>query len=373
MVQPSGRPTLPALNNPSLVGRPNLVPTGPTGIRSTGPQPLLTNPNPSVTSTAKKPATGTTARSAYSAYPPAPVTALAAISAVRPDLSPATLAVYAYSQRNASHPWWDPWGPRRGYYGYGGYGYGGYGYGGYGYGWGGIGWAPYGINPFWFGPGFGIGIGYSSGPWSFGFGWGGSFAYSPAIAYVPVYVEQPAVVVPGNPPLLPQGGPELPPPAAAQPEKPADEANVDFAARGQELFLNGKYPDAVKTLRHAVLDDPKNGPLLALTGEALWAAGNYDEAAGALQQSLLATPETDWVGVANRAARLTPTESVTALAKALEKGEQPAMRFLAGYQSFGAGKYDEAAAHLEYVLKKAPEDQVAKKLRDQAVKLAGGK
>ena len=137
--------------------------------------------------------------------------------------------------------------------------------------------------------------------------------------------------------------------------------------------MAGKYADAVKALRHAVVDDPTNGPLLALTGEALWANGNYNEAAGAIQQSLLATPETDWVGVSSRAARLIPAEAVGNLARAIGDKESPELRFLAGYQSFGAGKFDEAAAHLDLLLKKAPDDAVAKKLRDQAVKLAAGK
>ncbi|HEX3146811.1 MAG TPA: tetratricopeptide repeat protein, partial [Gemmataceae bacterium] len=203
-------------------------------------------------------------------------------------------------------------------------------------------------------------------------------------------VEQPVIVAdPGvpvlqsiNPPLIPQAtgpapappaavGPTLPPPAAV--EKPQAEPEADFAARGQEQFLAGKYADAVKSLRHAVLDDPKNGPLLALTGEALWAAGNFNEAAGAFQQSLLATPEADWKAVAHRAARLTPADSVTALGNALVKEEQPSLRFLAAYQSFGAGKWEEATAHLDVVLKKAPDDQVAKKLRELAVKASEGK
>jgi tetratricopeptide (TPR) repeat protein len=179
--------------------------------------------------------------------------------------------------------------------------------------------------------------------------------------------------------LIPQADATLPPPAPAVNEKPAlneksgDEGDLDFATRGQDLFLAGKYPEAVKAFRHAVLDDPRNGPLLALTGEALWAAGNYHEAAGALQRALLATPEADWTGVANRAARLTPVDAVNNLAKALGKDELPELRFLAGWQSFGAGKYQEAAAHLDLLLKKAPDDQVAKKLRDQAVKLGEGK
>lgn len=368
---------------------------------------LLTNPNPGVSTRPARtmgpqPAQAGTRSAAHHHAVVAPqVAALGAVSAFNPNLTPATLALYAYSQRNASHPWWTPYGiPLFGYsgYGYGGYGYGGFGYGGYGNGgyggygyghrhWGAfasIGWAPYGFNPFWFG---GIGLGYHSGPWSVGIGYGWGFDYSPAIAYVPYYVEQPVIVEQppvvvnsapqANPALLPQTGPApatgptLPPPAAV--EKPAADGDVDFAARGQEQFLAGKYADAVKSLRHAVLDDPKNGPLLALTGEALWAAGNFNEAAGAFQQSLLASPEADWKGVAHRAARLTPVDSVTALGNALAKEEQPGLRFLAAYQSFGAGKYEEAIAHLDVVLKKAPEDQVAKKLREQAVKLNEGK
>jgi len=381
------------------------LPGGSTGGNVVGKPPttLLTNPNPGVVTarpartTGPKPAQLASTSAAHHAVVAPHTAALAAASAFNPNLTPATLALYAYSQRNASHPWWTPYGIPIGGFGYGGYGYGGFGYGGYGYGgygyghhgWGAfasIGWAPYGFNPFWCG-GFGIGLGYHSGPWSAGIGYGWGFDYSPAIAYVPYYVEQPVivgqppiVVDSGSPPLIPQAapatGPTLPPPAAAEKpagEKPAVDGDVDYAARGQEQFLAGKYADAVKSLRHAVLDDPKNGPLLALTGEALWAAGNFNEAAGAFQQSLLASPEADWKGVANRAARLTPADSVTALGNALAKEEQPGPRFLAAYQSFGAGKYEEAIAHLDVVLKKAPEDQVAKKLREQAIKLNEGK
>jgi thioredoxin-like negative regulator of GroEL len=187
------------------------------------------------------------------------------------------------------------------------------------------------------------------------------------IGYSPAFVGAPEGVAEANPQVLPQ--PEPVPPAA----EAARPAPSEFAQQGQELFLAGKYGDAVKALRHAVVDDPHNGPLLALTGEALWAAGNYNEAAGAIQQSLLATPEADWTGVASRAARLIPAEAVGNLTKAIGEKETPDLRFLAGYQSFGAGKYDEAAAHLDLLLKKAPDDAVAKKLRDQAAKLAAGK
>jgi hypothetical protein len=347
---PGGHPG--ALTPQSQISRPPLNPvvSGNSGIRplNTGPRPLVTNPHPNAT---RVTAARTTAAGQHHFVTPSGVAALSAAS----GKSPAEVALFLASQ----HGGWNHWG-----WGWGGWGWG---WGGW---WGSPGWGFWGINPFglvpWgYGPGFSIGFGYHSGPWAFGLGY--NFGYSPVMPYAPVFVGPPVGVVEANPQVLPQ--PEPVPPAA----EAARPATTDFAQQGQELFLAGKYGDAVKVLRHAVVDDPHNGPLLALTGEALWAAGSYNEAAGAIQQSLLATPEADWTGVASRAARLIPAEAVGNLTRAIGEKETPDLRFLAGYQSFGAGKYDEAAVHLDLLLKKAPDDAVAKKLRDQAAKLAAGK
>jgi tetratricopeptide (TPR) repeat protein len=309
-----------------------------------GPKPLLTNPHP--TTTPKPVATRAAAqRTLASPQSIAAANAASLSAAVAAGKDPATVALYLASQNN--------WG--RGNWGWGWGGYAPFGF---------YGFSPFGFVPWGYGPGFGIGFAYHTGPFTFGLGY--NFGYSPYMPYAPVYAEAP-VVVGAAPPLLPQPDAVLPPPASDA--KPAQ----NFAERGQDLFLQGKYDDAVKEFRHAVVDDPKNGPLLALTGEALWAAGSYNEAAGAIQQSLLATPEADWAAVAGRAARLTPTEAVTKVGAALNAKEQPDLRFLAAYQSFGAGKYGEAAAHLDVLLKNAPNDQVAKKLREQAAKLNEGK
>jgi tetratricopeptide (TPR) repeat protein len=351
-VLPTARPAIsgpkPVAINPTVTAK-SPAPTGARPVVS-GPKPLLTNPRPTATATAAR-----SVSSPAHLHHGGSVAALAAAS----GKSQAEVALFLYSQRN-SHSHWG-WG------GWGGWGWGG----GYGYGpaFGSYGFSPFGFMPWGYGSGFNVGFGYHSGPWSFGLGYG--FGYSPAISYVPVYAEPPVIVGDSNPPLLPV--PDSAPVPAAAPDRPAAEPGVNFAERGQELFLAGKYDEAVKALRHAVLDDPKNGPLLALTGEALWAAGSYNEAAGAIQQSLLATPEADWVGVSSRAARLIPAEAVGALAKALGEKELPEMRFLAAYQSFGAGKYEEATGHLDVLLKAAPDDQVGKKLREQAVKLGEGK
>jgi tetratricopeptide (TPR) repeat protein len=251
--------------------------------------------------------------------------------------------------------WFNPFG-----YGYG-FGYGlGYGYGGYGY-------------------GGGLSFAYSSGNWAIGasFGWP-AFGYQSAPAYVPVYTPPPTVIVQSPaviesiPSVVPGQVETLPPPVVESAKPQPAEAN--FAVQGMEYFQAGKYQDAVKALRHAVVDDPRNGNLLALTGQALFASGSHNEAAGALQQSLATTPESEWVGASAKMARLAPAEASESLRKAIEKDPNvPALRFVAAYQAFGQGEYKQAQTHLDALLKVAPDDPVAKKLQAQTRKLAEGK
>ncbi|HZM26400.1 MAG TPA: tetratricopeptide repeat protein [Gemmatimonadales bacterium] len=267
---------------------------------------------------------------------------------------------YAYS------PWYAPWGYALGIglgygFGYGGYGYGGYGYGGYGY-------------------GGGLSFAYHSGSWAIGatIGWP-AFGYQAAPVYAPVYaapyvssysppstviVDQPATVAPPVTQILP--------PPVTESVKPATETN--FAVQGMEFYQAGKYPEAVRALRHAIVDDPRNGNLLALTGQALFAAGSHGEAAGALQQSLAITPEADWAATSAKMAKLPPAEATESLRKAIDKDPNvPSLRFLAAYQAFGQGEYQQAQTHLDTLLKAAPDDAMAKKLHAQAKKLASGK
>jgi hypothetical protein len=274
-----------------------------------------------------------------------------------------------------------------------------------------FGWGPFGLCPFGFSPGFGwapfgfgggfgfaytsgnwgvfgsswggLGFGYRSGPWAFGvgLGWpvfGYQTVYSPPTVIVespPVIIEQPPAVVERVPEaVIPpaQPEPQLPAPKPAQPPalgpSPAPAGDMDFGARAEALLREGKHADAVKALRHAVLDDPRNGRLLATTGQALFATGSYDEAAGAIQQSLAATPEADWSATAKATAPFGQTaDATTAFKKALEKGpNQPELRFLAGYQAYAAGQYAAAVTELDALLKIAPQDEVAKKLRAAA-------
>jgi tetratricopeptide (TPR) repeat protein len=259
--------------------------------------------------------------------------------------------------------------------------------------------------PYWYAPFFGFGygyggyggygglsFGYSSGHWAIGasigfpaFGYQSAPYYYPAPAYYSTYAapavvvpSAPAVVVPSPSVVIPPAVETLPPPTV-QAEKPAIEptrpaAETNYAQSGMEHFQAGRYPEAVRALRHAVVDDPRNGGLLALTGQALFASGSLNEAAGALQQSLAAMPETQWVDASSRVAKLAPAEATEALRKAIDKDpNSPGLRFLAAYQSFGQADYKQAQTHLDALLKVAPDDTLSKKFQAQAKKLAEGK
>ena len=282
-------------------------------------------------------------------------------------VSPAVFNAFALSQASSPNSWF--WGAYPGLYPYYASTY----YGHHGY------------SPWFFGLGLGFGYGsginfaYSNGHWGIGASIGfPAYSYQSAPTYYPVpayyapYSPPITEVVPSSPAVIPPAGETLPPVPATETTRPAAETN--FAGNGMEYFQAGKYPEAVRALRHAVVDDPRNGGLLALTGQALFASGSLDEAAGALQQSLSVMPETQWVDASSRIAKLAPAQATETLAKAIEKSPNaPAIRFLAAYQSFGQGDYKQAQAHLDAVLKAAPDDAVAKRLQAQVKKLSEGK
>ena len=108
-----------------------------------------------------------------------------------------------------------------------------------------------------------------------------------------------------------------------------------------------------------------------LLGQALFATGQYDEAAGATQAALSMLPEDKWGTVVTHYKELYPnigdyTTQFRALEKARDaKPDVPALHFLLGYH-FGYLNYPkQAVRELDKVLAVAPEDKIAKKLRDE--------
>ena len=144
-----------------------------------------------------------------------------------------------------------------------------------------------------------------------------------------------------------------------------------FAEKGEAAFKAGDYNGAIYAWKHAVIDDPKNPVLMMMLGQALFAAGRFEEAAGATQMAMHAIPKEKWGVVASNYKDLYGnaqdyTTQLRALEKAVgEKPNDPAQRFLLGFHYAYLGYPQQAVDQLDLGLKIAPQDEMAKALRDE--------
>ncbi|MBI3862835.1 MAG: tetratricopeptide repeat protein, partial [Planctomycetia bacterium] len=151
---------------------------------------------------------------------------------------------------------------------------------------------------------------------------------------------------------------------------PSGEAK-EFVDRGEAAFKAGDYAGAVQSLRHAVVDDPQNALIALMLGQALFATGNFEEAAGATQAAMRQLPKEQWgVIIANYeelyGKRTDYTEQLHTLEKAIkDKPAEPALRFLAGFHYAYLGFATEAVDQLDAGLKLAPRDEMARRLRNE--------
>ncbi len=203
--------------------------------------------------------------------------------------------------------------------GYGGYGFGFFPFFGYGLGWGLFGW-PY----------YGYGYGYGG----YGYGGYGNYGY--------VAVDN----------------------AAANP------AGVDFGTLGEEAFRAGKFQEAANDFRHALVDDPTNGGLIMLLGQALFQTGNYNEAAGATETAMNLLPvEKSGAAVENYKQLYGNIQDYTNQLKTLEKArdakpDDAAVRFLLGFHFGYLGYPKQAVRELDKAVELQPRDPAARKLHD---------
>ncbi len=144
-----------------------------------------------------------------------------------------------------------------------------------------------------------------------------------------------------------------------------------FADAGETAFRSGDYQGAVYAWRHAVLDDPQNPVLVMLLGQALFATGQFDEAAGATQAAMHVLPKDQWgVVVVNFRELYGSVPDYTTQLRALEtavaeKPTNPALRFLAGFHYAYLGYPQLGIDQLDKGLKAEPRDEMAKQLRDE--------
>ena len=248
-----------------------------------------------------------------------------------------------------------------GYLGNGGYGpYGGYGYSPY-YGYGGplgilgqlglnaLGYGGYGYGPYAYGGGYGLG-GYGLGGYGNG-GYGGGYAnydYS-TNSYVTAAASDQTQTAQSQP-VHSQSSPS------------------SFEEAGERAFKEGRYQDAVYNWRHAALDQEQNGALVLLLGQALFASGQYQDAAGATEAGMAQLPPDQWgVVVKNYEDLYSSRQAYTDQLRTLEaarkaKPDDPALRFLLGYHYFYLGYPSEAQQELERAMALQPKDLVAKDL-----------
>ena len=153
---------------------------------------------------------------------------------------------------------------------------------------------------------------------------------------------------------------------------PAEQPNAapgDFAAQGEADFKAGNYDAAIQNWRHALVDDPQNGAIVMLLGQALFATGKFDEAAGAVQSAMQILPQDKWGVVVSNFRELYPnnqtfTDQLRKLEAERTVKDSPAVRFLLGYQYGYLGYPEQAVRELDKTLELEPKDELAKKLRD---------
>ena len=258
--------------------------------------------------------------------------------------------------------YWSPW-YRTGYYGYGGLGYSSFGYGG-----------------------LGLGYGYGGGYPAFGYqsvcnynnAYYSPVTYTTGVTGVTTYSADAALANATT--IDPNATQQLP---EIQPQPNDVESNLagdkkdpsllgqDFATQGEQEFRAGKYEAAVRSWRHSLVDEPGNGGVMMLMAQALFATGQYDEAAGAVQLGMQMLPVEKWGVVVEHYKELyAKIGDYTTQLRALEKSrnehpDDPALRFLLGYHYGFLGYPKDGLKQLDKCCELAPKDELAQKLQER--------
>ena len=243
------------------------------------------------------------------------------------------------------------YGPRYGYYGWG-YPY-------YGYG---------------LGLGLGLGLGY---------GLAGGYGY-PAYGYPyygysdPAYYSATpapsAAAASSNPTSISTSvvtaAASAPPQEIPTPDAKSVARSREFAERGEIEFRVGDYEGSIYSFRHAIVDDPGNPFVTLQLGQALFASGKYEEAAGAIQAGLHQLPKEEWGSFVTRYQDYygNPqeyTHQLRMLEKAISgKPSSPALHFLAGYHYGYLGFFKPSIEQLNKAVQLEPRDEMSKQLKD---------
>jgi tetratricopeptide (TPR) repeat protein len=118
------------------------------------------------------------------------------------------------------------------------------------------------------------------------------------------------------------------------------------------------------------VDHPDNGGLVLLLSQALFATGQFQPAAGALQLAQQLLPEDQWGNVVKNYPELYPNiQNYTNQLRILESASEsdaanPALRFLLGYHYGYLGYPRQAVGELDQVIHLQRQDMGAVRLRN---------
>ncbi len=254
--------------------------------------------------------------------------------------------VHGYWNGHYNPGWWGGYGGYGGYGGLGGFG-GGYGYGPY-WGWG-LG-----------GLGLGLATGLGLASWAYGpslYNWGYSNYYNPYYAAAPMVVGQQMSSVPYN--YAQPINTTVPPP-----DQTVTDAAVQTFDGARSAFKAGDYKQALSLTDQALKSMPNDPTLHEFRGLALFAMGQYDQAAIPLYAVLSNGPGWDWTTLIS----LYPdVEPYTAQVRALEdfvRGhpDSAAAHFVLAYNYMAQGHTDAAVGQFQKVAALQPNDKLSAQL-----------
>jgi tetratricopeptide (TPR) repeat protein len=150
-----------------------------------------------------------------------------------------------------------------------------------------------------------------------------------------------------------------------------------FDAKGSADFKAGNYQAAVQDWQHVLIDMPHNGGAMLLVGQGLFATGQYQSSAGAVQLGMQMLPEDQWGNVIKHYTDLYPNnKAYTEQLRALETARtanpnDPALRFLLGYQYGYLGYPTQAIKEFDKAINLRPQDRGAVVMRNLFAEKAG--